>query len=307
MMRFKFSFLSYLMASFVAMMMPSYAFSYAHGSNAGPRVVLSDARWKMPAVEDTMDVVTYEACVKRAMSLMEHDSLSQAESTLRMALEMQPALKANALLYRHIAQICEQQGRNEEALENYTLGVNLAPEVVSLRMDRASLYVRLNQTERAIYDYTCALDVEEDRVDALFFRAYLYMEQRDYKKARADYEHLVRLQPTNENALLGLALLNDKDNRPREAMEQMDNLVRIFPTHAILYAIRGGMKQRRRLYEGALKDLNTAIELEPGNADFYVSRATLYLDMRKKKLARQDLQMAVSCGADAKELSSLLK
>ena len=67
------------------------------------------------------------------------------------------------------------------------------------------------------------------------------------------------------------------------------------------------MAQQRKQYETALLDMNKAIELEPRNADFYVCRATLYLDMRKKKLARQDAQMAVRLGADAKEMASMLK
>ena len=67
------------------------------------------------------------------------------------------------------------------------------------------------------------------------------------------------------------------------------------------------MEQQRKQYEQALRDLSRAIELEPTNADFYVSRATLYLDMKKRKLARQDTQMAIRYGADPKEMASLLK
>ena len=77
--------------------------------------------------------------------------------------------------------------------------------------------------------------------------------------------------------------------------------------HAVLYAIRGGMEQHRRLYEQALADLTQAIEMEPENADFYVSRATLYLEMKKRKLARHDTQMAIKYGADPIEMASLLK
>ena len=90
-------------------------------------------------------------------------------------------------------------------------------------------------------------------------------------------------------------------------MEQINGLIAVYPRHAVLYAIRGGMEQQRKQYEQALADLSHAIELEPTNADFYVSRATLYLDMRKRKLARQDTQMAVKYGADPKEMAAVIK
>ena len=118
---------------------------------------------------------------------------------------------------------------------------------------------------------------------------------------------MLKVDPLHENAYIGLILLNDRDGRPREAMEQINGLIAVYPHHALLYAIRGGMEQRRKQYEQALSDLSRAIEMEPKNADFYVSRATLYLEMRKKKLARLDTQMAVRLGADPKEMASLLK
>ncbi|MCD8284854.1 MAG: tetratricopeptide repeat protein, partial [Prevotellaceae bacterium] len=111
----------------------------------------------------------------------------------------------------------------------------------------------------------------------------------------------------NEEAMVGMVLLNDADNRPKEAMDEINALVQLYPSHALLYAIRGGMEQKRKQYEVALHDLNRAIELDPLNADFYVSRATLYLDMRKKKLARADAQKAVALGADAREMAALLR
>ena len=129
----------------------------------------------------------------------------------------------------------------------------------------------------------------------------------DNKKARADYDFIIKMDPLNEKAYIGLVLLNDRDGRPREAMEQINGLILVYPNHATLYAIRGGMEQKRKQYELALADLNRAVEMEPTNADFYVSRATLHLEMRKKKLARQDTQLAVKYGADPKEMASLLK
>lgn len=155
-------------------------------------------------------------------------------------------------------------------------------------------------------DYSDVLDVKPDNEEALFMRAYIYTEQRLYKKAREDYETLIRLNPSHEDARLGLVLLNDKDNRPREAMEQINAMINTAPDHAVLYAVRAGMEQGRKLYELAEADFEHAISLEPSNPDFLMSRASLFIETKRKKEARADLERALELGANAQEVASML-
>ena len=249
----------------------------------------------------------YETLVRKAFDALAQDSLSQAETLLRQAMQDSPSHKSNYLLFRYLGQICERQGREGDALENYTAALNLNAQNTELRLDRAALLYNMGNEARALSDYNDVLDIEPENMEALLMRAHIYANQRDNKRARQDYDAILRMDPLNERAYIGLILLNDNDNRPREAMEQINSLIAVYPKHAILYAIRGGMEQRRRQYELANRDLTQAIEMEPENADFYVSRATLYLEMGKKKQARLDTQMAVKYGADPKEMAALLK
>lgn len=232
------------------------------------------------------------------MSQLEHDSLTEAEASFRQAMSISPALKSNALLFRHIGQIQERTGRDHEALESYTLGLNISPTTLGLLLDRASLYFRLGNDDHAIADYTSVLDYNADHTEALFFRAYLYSRRRDYKKSRSDYERLLKLEPAREDALQGLCILNSKDNRPREAMEQVNNLIQLYPNHATNYVIRGGMELEAKRYETALYDYDKAVSMDPTNPHYLLCRADCYVKMKKKKLARRDLQQALQLGAD---------
>ena len=259
--------------------------------------------WGMYASAQT----TYENLVREAFDALGQDSLARAETLLRQAMQDSPSHKSNYLLFRYLGQIGERQGRDQQALEYYTSGLNLNTQNVELRLDRAALLYRMGNESRALSDYNDVLDIEPENMEALQMRAHIYANQHDNKRARQDYETILRREPLNEQANIGLILLNDNDKRPNEAMEQINSLIAVYPQHAILYAIRGGMEQRRRQYELALRDLTRAIEMEPTNADFYVSRATLHIDMGRKKLARLDTQMAVKYGADPKEMASLLK
>lgn len=250
---------------------------------------------------------SYTDLVRQGTDALAADSLQKAELLFRQAMSEYPQLKTNALLFQHIAHIKEAQGKYMEALENYSMGLNLSPTTMGLLMDRASLYMRLDNRDRALVDYSDVLDLNPDHTEALFFRAYIYSQRHDYKNARQDYERLLKLEPTNEEAQVGLILVNDNDNRHHEAMEQIDALIHLKPDHAILYAVRGGMRQQRKDYEMALRDLNKAIELDEQNPDYYVSRALLYLDMGKRKYARQDGRTAISLGADANGLTYLFQ
>ena len=250
---------------------------------------------------------SYEDLVRQGMDALSEDSLSQAESYFRSAMQQEPTHHGNHILFRYLGRIKERQGHDQEALDLYTSGLNLSPKNMELRLDRAALLYRMGNQARAAADYSDVLDYQPENMEALQMRAHIYAGMHDYKRARADYESILNIEPLNEKAYIGLILVNDRSGRPREAMEQMNSLIAVYPNHAVLYAIRGGMEQHRRQYEQALVDLTHAIEMEPENVDFYVSRATLHLEMNKKKLARRDVQMALKYGADPIEMASLLK
>ncbi len=259
------------------------------------------------AQDTTVSDSTFNATVRQAIDLLHVDSMEAARIRFQNALRLHPNETQSTLIYRYIAQIEEQQGKAQQALETYAKAINEMPRNEQLLLDRAALLYRMGQNARAANDYSSALDINPNSQEALFMRAHIRYEGRDYSGARRDYEALIRLAPDHLDARCGLALTNDISGRAVEAMRQMDALVELHPREAMLYALRGGMRQRRRQYEQALADLSYAIELSPQTADYYVSRATLYLEMGNRKLARQDTRIATALGADALEMAGLLK
>ena len=231
---------------------------------------------------------SYKEYVRKALDAMSMDSTEVAERLFREAMRVEPAQRSNAMIYYQIGRMQEHRGKLEKALESYTMGLNVAPHVLPLRMARAKLYMQLGNKEKALVDYSDVLDWKADEQEALFMRAYIYTEQRLYKKAR-----------------IGLVLLNEKDNRPREAMEQINAMVAAAPDHAILYAVRAGLEQTRKQYEAAEADFTKAISLEPKNIDYLLNRAALYIETKRKKEARADLDKAMELGANPEDVASM--
>lgn len=146
----------------------------------------------------------YKEYVRQALDAMGEDSLELAERKFREAMRVEPAQRSNAMLHYHIGRIQERKGKPEKALESYSTGLNIAPHQLTLRLNRARLYMQLGNKEKALVDYSDVLDVKPDNQDALFMRAYIYTEQRLYKKAREDYEALLKVNPLHEKARIGL-------------------------------------------------------------------------------------------------------
>ena len=89
---------------------------------------------------------------------MSMDSTEVAERLFREAMRVEPAQRSNAMIYYQIGRMQEHRGKLEKALESYTMGLNVAPHVLPLRMDRAKLYIQLGNNDKAFLYYSVFLD-----------------------------------------------------------------------------------------------------------------------------------------------------
>lgn len=257
--------------------------------------------------QERVEKASYQECVEKGIALLKQDSLLQAEPCFLQAIKAEPTQKSNGLLYNYIGQIQERTGRTKEAISSYGNAILLNPDNTEFLLNRASLYLSLENNDRAQQDYTTVIDHDPKNQEALFFRAYIFSTKRMYREARTDYEALLQLNPNHEKALLGMVLLNDKTGRPKEAMDQLNQLVRIFPTNALYRTIRGGIHQKNKNYELAIKDFTQAVTLELGNPEHLISRASCYMEMKKRKNATADLKQAQALGGDPIVIASMLQ
>ena len=256
---------------------------------------------------------TYQELSERAVAATEQDSLELSKQYIGQAMRTEPANPHNALLYSNLGTIQRRQHQYEQALESYTMALNIAPRAVPILMNRAALYLELGKGELARIDYSLVLDLEKDNQEALLMRAYIYMNRRDYKFARADYEHLLRLAPQSYNGRLGLATLERKEGKYDAALALLNAMLAgqeettglSASQRALLYVARAGVEQEMKHADLALLDLEEAVKLDASQPEAYLMRGQIYLSQKKKNLARRDFEKAVSLGipqADVREL-----
>ena len=215
---------------------------------------------------------TYQELSERAVAATEQDSLSLAEKYIEQALKMEPANPHNALLFSNLGTIQRWQHRYEQALDSYTLALNIAPRAIPALMNRAALYLELGKDDLARIDYSLVLDIESDNQEALLMRAYIYMRQRNYNFAKSDYERLLKLAPRSYNGRLGLATLEQKEGKYEAALSiqrfrehdqrTLERQLAVFhDDDALREKSRDAARQLRELF-----DEDRSIKSEPGGS-----------------------------------------
>lgn len=244
----------------------------------------------------------YRELATRAFDAAQHDSLEKAEILFKQALAKDPSNVRNAMLFSNLGTVQQRMGKIDEAIESYSLGLNLAPQSVKILLNRASLYLQKNLLDKAYIDYCNVLDEDRKNDEALLYRAYIYMRRRSYKEARIDYNTLLQMLPEHRMGRLGLALLDQKEMRYREASEIFNRMLEETPNDISILKARANLELEMELPDMALLDVNNVIRIDPDDAEAYLMKGDIYLVLKKKKDANKAYDKAVSLGIPRPEV-----
>ena len=250
---------------------------------------------------------TYDELISHAMSAVEADSLYQAESLFKKALQKEPANLRNALLFSNLGTIQRRMGKNKEALESYSLALNLTPYSKTMLVNRASLYLEMDYLDKAYVDYCNVIDLDAKNQEALQFRAYIYMRRRQYQDARNDYQSLLEAVPGDKTARIGMAMVNQKLQRYRESLEEFNRLIVDYPQDVSLLKARAELEVEMNTLELALLDLESAVKLAPNDAEIYVMCGDIYIAQGRNREAYRAFEKAIELGVPRPELQDRLK
>ena len=250
---------------------------------------------------------TYDELITRAMNAVESDSLYQAETWFKKALQLEPANMRNALLFSNLGTIQRRMGKNKEALESYSLALNLTPYSITMLLNRASLYLDMDYLDKAYVDYCNVIDLDAKNQEALGFRAYIYMRRRQYQDARNDYQKLLEVVPGDKTARIGMAMVNQKLQRYRESLEEFNRLIVDYPKDVSLLKARAELEVEMNTLELALLDLESAVKMAPNDAEIYVMCGDIYMAQGRNREAYVAYEKAVELGVPRPELQDRLK
>lgn len=250
---------------------------------------------------------SYNEIVEQAMGCVKKDSLVQAEQLFRKALKLEPNNARNALLFSNLGTVQKRLGKTDEAIESYTLALNIIPYSTAMLLNRAALYLEKDLLQKAYLDYCNVIDLVPKNQEARLFRAYIYMQRREYKEARVDYNVVLEQDVKNKTARIGLAMLDEKEGRFQSAMDAMNRLVSDYPQDVSVWKMRANMEWEHGQLDAALYDLDEVLKLDARDASSYVMKGDIYLEQKKKSDAREAYEKAITFGVSRAELLEKLK
>jgi len=254
----------------------------------------------------------YVLLVNRGGMSLQAGRLDQALADGEAAVELNARhYHAHALLF----QICQRQGRLEEAARALDRAIERQPDRPELFRARALLVARPHEKEerksrdltpaqraRAIGDLEQAIRLEpanspqtaEDHAE----RGRLLVASGQTTEALAAYDAALRIAPEDLKALRLRTLALLELERYDDVLAACDAFLARGKPSADLLEVRGQARLARKDFGGAISDYTVALSLTPGSAALLNRRGWAYLFSDAFKLALADFDAAVRQDSD---------
>ena len=182
-------------------------------------------------------------------------------------------------IYKNIALIYVQQGKNDEAKKSLSEARAANPDDTSLAMAEADLYLKLE--DFATYKKLVTEVLEKNPNDAdLLYNLGVISSKTNGADAEAYYKKAIAIKPDYTNAYLNLAILKlDGEKAIIDEMNKLGTSEKDNKRYEVLKAKREGV------FKEALPYLEKAFELNPTNEDVSATLLNVYgaLEMTAEK------------------------
>lgn len=248
----------------------------------------------------------YYSMVDSAESYIIDKKWDKAEFFIKKALETEPDNNNNSLLLSNLATVQRYQGKNEEAVKNYSIALYMTPNAVTLLKNRASLYLDIDSVDLAYSDYEKVLSLDNKDLEALYNHGMIALGKKKMGISKDDFDRLNAISPKSYYAVNGKATWDKIKGNYSQAVEGYGKIIKARPS-VDTYVSRAECYLAMKRLNDAESDIRAAIELDPEDGYLYVLRAKL-AKMRYDGIALQrDVELAEKYGISKDEIENLLK
>lgn len=207
------------------------------------------------------------------------------------------------LPYGNRANYLRQQGRVQEALQDYNMATSLNPTGEQAFNSRARLYFDIAKSRDtlllALQDYNRAIELSPKNGEFLINRGATYARLGDVNKAIADINDGLALKPDHAVGYLNRSVMYNSQGKIQEALDDINSYLKLKPYNADLWYEKGrALRNLNRLQE-SIPAYTRAIQLNQRQAVFVYERGRTYHAMGMMNEAKRDVQMAISLGYTA--------
>ena len=186
-------------------------------------------------------------------------------------------------------------GQYSDAVAEYTRGLETAPKMLALYLNRAKAYERLRRLSEAAADYDAALQIDRNAADVYMSRGAMLLTHGDPARALKDFSKVIDLEPGWVGPYFnrGVAQYRLGDNLAAE--RDFSVVLQRNPDDAGAYLNRGRARAALGRADAGL-DFDRALEIEPEWGGGWFARGQFFDAKGNREAANQDFLRAYELG-----------
>ncbi len=242
---------------------------------------------------------TYFGWIDKSAKFIENNQLDSAMYALQSAMKLDPANESNTVLLLNLGIIQRQLRLPDDAYISLTASLANNPDPVLVLHNRASLLVEQGRYDEAMEDYNAIIKQEPANVEAYYRRGLLFLEKNDPKSAQLDFTTCSAIDPNSLFTKLSKALFYKLDDNWVEAEKVYTDIIATeTKTNSTFYLNRAECYVNTDRFSKAAADLHAIENEERNNPYFYILRGRVRLDQFDKFAAKADFEKAKQLGYD---------
>lgn len=200
-----------------------------------------------------------------------------------------------ALPFRNRANYRRDQGRIEEALNDYNSAITLKPDG-ALYNSRAKLYFNQQQYPQAMADYNRAIAADGSEGEYYINRGAVHALTGAYQAALEDFNKGLEINPNHANGYKNRSLVFQALQQWENAYKDVEKYLTMHPEDADLWYEKGRLNNVFNRHQQALEDLDRAIRLNNQVGLYHYEKMKSLLGMGQKSSAMQLLPVVQKFG-----------
>lgn len=232
------------------------------------------------------------------MNQGDEESAREQFNLLIQRIDETPEQRRNAEFYYNRGFAHMRVGNSEDAINNYTLALELDPAMVGAYVNRGNMLQEQGRIEEAIDDFNKAILLAPDSPIPYYNLGNAYRQLQDYTQARDNYIKAIDRNSNYIDAYANLGLTYMATRQSELAIEAFSKAIDLGSNEPYLYNFRGIAFWDLEKLDQALQNFSDAIDLYPTSIGPRLNRAQLYYILGKHSLACDDLQMATPLAKD---------
>jgi serine/threonine-protein kinase len=206
----------------------------------------------------------------RAIALVANGAPDDARADIERVLSVAPD---NGLIFLARGYLNQRTNKVDEAIADYTRAIELAPTLSRAYYLRSQLlsYPKKDLTG-ARRDLDRTIELEPDFIGARMDRAWTLYYESKLEAALLDLDHVLSLDPKHSKALYLRAQVYEGQNRAADARRDFDAAAAAAPDDKDIFRERGAFFVRQGDYASALADADRLIALDGADPQWYALR-----------------------------------